>query len=97
MLASLVLAGEEAGLGDVSSVLLDGDVGVAADVAEDGVHAGQLLARADDRVVLVGHRVEVGHAPALLKDLVVRRREQAVRQAVPAKEEMGALELGVRI
>ena len=97
MLPSLVLAGEEAGLGDVSPVLLDGDVGVAADVAEDGVHAGELLARADDRVVLVGHRVEVGHAPALLKDLVVRRREQAVRQAVPAKEEKGALELSVRI
>ena len=85
ILDSLVLAGEEAGLGDVASALLDGDVGVAADVAEDGVHAGQLLARADDRVVLVGHRVEVGHAAALLQDLVVRRSEEAVRQAVPAK------------
>ena len=67
---------------------------VAADVAEDGVHAGQLDARADDRVVLVGHRVEVGHAPALLQDLVVRGSEQAVREAVPAeKEEFWSLSL----
>ena len=59
---------------------------VAADVAEDGVHAGQLGPGADDRVVLVGHRVEVGHAAALLQDLVVGRREQAVREAVPAND-----------
>ena len=85
--SSLVLAGEEAGPRDVLSALLDAHVRVAADVAEDGVHAGQLDARADDRVVLVGHRVEVGHAAALLQDLVVRRSEQAVGEAVPAEKE----------
>ena len=62
------------------------DVRVAADVAEDGVHTGQLEAGADDRVVLVGHGVEVGHAAALLQDLVVGRREQAVGEPVPAED-----------
>ena len=84
--SSLVLAGEEAGPRDVLSALLDAHVRVAADVAEDGVHAGQLATGADDRVVRVRHRVEVRHAPALLEDLVVGRREQAVREAVPAKK-----------
>ena len=85
----LVLAREEARLGDVAAALLDAHVRVAADVAQDGVHAGQLDAGADDGVVLVRHRVEVGHAPALLQDLVVGRREQAVGETVPVEEEEG--------
>ena len=65
-----------------SSVHLD--VCVRSYVPEDPVHAEEALAGADARVVVVGHRVEEGHARAALQDLVVGGRKEAIRQAVPA-------------
>ena len=64
--------------------VLDVDVGVAAYVSEDPVHAEEGLTGADDGVLLVGHGVEEGDAATLLQHLVVSRSEQAVGQAVPA-------------
>ena len=45
---------------------------------------GESVSRADDRVVVPRHRVEVGHTFAVLQDLVVGRGEQAVGEAVSA-------------
>ena len=64
------------------------DVGVRANVSEDGVHAEQVLARADPGVVGPGHGMEVGDALALLQDLVVGRRKQTIGQSVPKKSRM---------
>ena len=49
------------------------------------VHALERDAGADLSEVVEGERVEEGHAAARLQDLLVRRREQAVRQTVPEK------------
>lgn len=80
----LVGAGKEARPLDhlASGGVLDVDVGVAADVPEDPVHAEQGPAGTDDRVLFVSHGVEERDASALVQDLVVGRSEQTVRQAV---------------
>ncbi len=58
---------------------------VRSNVPEDAVHAGQLVSGADDWVVVKGESMEERDAAALAQDLVVRRRKQAVGQAIPKK------------
>ena len=57
-------------------------MGVAADVAEDVVHAQEALARADLLDVIEREGVEEGDAAAGADDLVVGGREQAVGQPI---------------
>jgi len=74
-----------------SARLSDAHVRVRADVSQDGVHAEQSDARADARVVLVGHCVEERDATAALQYAVVGGGEEAVGKAVPVEERIAML------
>ena len=82
----LVRAWREAVSADPEHVLC---VRVAANVPEDVVHAEERFAGADGRVVDIGKSVEEGDARALVQNLVVRRREEAVGEAVSENQLIG--------